>query len=221
MWKYSRFPQNIVSILDDPAIDEIIIINNDVNSTPITDILIHPKIKIYNFNENIYVNPAWNFGVSVARNELLAFLSDDVEFDPKIFSVVNNFANGKKNIGMIGVLVKDETSTTVYDHYYKDGTIDFLGLAEMQPEFPISNFGAFFFMLKQHWKPIPKELKIVNGECLQYNRCGILGKEIFMIVNCDCTSKWHVTYNTIPQPILDKDYELYDRINEHSNWANV
>jgi len=51
-----------------PKINEIIIINNDP-SYKIPTYFKHNKIKILTQKENIFVNPAWNLGVSVAKNE--------------------------------------------------------------------------------------------------------------------------------------------------------
>lgn len=216
MWKYERFPQNIVETLNESVVDEYIIINNDVSATPQNEILSHPKIKIYDFPENIYVNPAWNFGASVARNKILAFLSDDVEFDSKIFPKTYELIEKTDNVGFIGVLTKyHHEYAKIYDDHYSDGSINFLS------EFPTSTFGAFFFMLKEMWKPIPSELKIVNGECLQSNRCISLNKNNFMVVNCRSESPWHVTLKTIPQQMIDQDSKFYQHLNENTDWTHV
>lgn len=216
MWKYKRFPENILETLKEPIIDEYIIINNDVAATPNNEILSHSKIKMYDFPENIYVNPAWNFGASVAKNNILAFLSDDVEFDCKIFSKTYELVQKNDAIGFIGVLTRYyDDHAKIYDDHFTDGSIQFL------TEFPTSTFGAFFFMLKEQWKPIPPELKIVSGECLQLNRCYNLNKKNFMAVNCRSESSWHVTLKTIEQQFIDEDSLVYQHINENTNWTYV
>lgn len=216
MWKHEGFPQNIAETLEESVVDEYIIINNDVNAKPESEILSHPKIKIYDFSENTYVNPAWNFGASVAKNKILAFLSDDVEFDSKIFPKTYELFQTTENVGIVGVLTRyHDHHATVYDWHYTDGKITFIS------HFPSSTFGAFFFMLKEQWKPIPSNLKIVNGECLQSNRCVNLNKKNFMVVNCKSLSPWHVTLRTIPQSVIDEESKIYQHINEHTDWTRV
>lgn len=218
MWKYKRFPENITATLEESVVDEYIIINNDNTVTPKSEILSHPKIKIYDFNKNMYVNPSWNFGASVAQNDILAFLSDDVEFDSTIFTKVYEFMQKINDIAFLGVMTKyhrDSKSAQIYDDYYTDGSVNFVS------EFPTSTFGAFFFMSKQAWKPIPEELKIVNGDCLQFNRCAILQKKVFMAVNCYSESPWHVTFSTIPEEIIRQEDLLYKKINEETDWTHV
>jgi hypothetical protein len=216
MWRYKGFPENIEETLKESIVDEYIIINNDVSATPKNDILSHPKIKMYNFSKNIFVNPAWNFGAKTAKNTILAFLSDDVEFDSKIFIKTYDLFQKTENVGIVGVLTKyyDETAK-IYEDFFTDGSIEFL------PRFPTSTFGALFFMLKEQWKPIPEDLLVMNGECLQFNRCQNLGKNNFMAVNCRSESPWHVTLNLISFEMREKDSELYRYINGSTDWTRV
>lgn len=216
MWKYERFPQNIVEMLNESVVDEFIIINNDVSATPKNEILSHPKVKVYNFPENTFVNPAWNFGAKVAKNNILAFLSDDVEFDSRIFPKTYDLFQKTENMGIVGVLTKyyDEAAE-MYDNLYTDGNIEFVF------PFPTSTFGAFFFILKELWKPIPEDLLVMNGECLQYNRCLSLNKNNFMVVNCKSESPWHVTLEIISHEMREKDASLYEHINENTDWTHV
>lgn len=216
MWKYERFPQNIIETLNESVVDEYIIINNDVSATPDNEILSHPKVTVYNFPKNTYVNPAWNFGAKVAKNNILAFLSDDVEFDSKIFPKTYDLFQKTENMGIVGVLTKYYAETAkIYDDFLTDGEIEFLS------HFPTSTFGAFFFILKEQWKPIPKDLLIMNGECLQYNRCHNTNKNNFMAVNCRCESPWHVTLKIIPYEMREKDALLYQNINENTDWTHM
>ena len=216
MWKYENFLHNIVETLNEPAVDEFIIINNNVSETPESEILSHPKIRLYNFFENTFVNPAWNFGVSVAKNNILAFLSDDVEFDSKIFPKTLEFIQSTRNIGLIGVLTRyHHEHAKIYENHLTDGSIDF------SSTFISTTFGALFFMTKESWKPLPDDLKIMHGECLQYNRCHHLRKNNYLAINCRSVSPWHVTLDTIPREIVLNDHKVYQYINENTNWTHI
>jgi len=70
MWKFRPFLQFLEDMLDSPAVGEVIIINNDAVKTPVDHVLSNPKVRMYDFGKNIYVNPAWNFGVAQSKFEM-------------------------------------------------------------------------------------------------------------------------------------------------------
>ena len=99
MWQYDQFCDNLSYILKLPVVDEIIIINNFIQETPDHPVLTHPKVRLINQEKNIFVNPAWNLGVKLARNDKLVFLSDDVIVDLKVFFKVDEFLT--EDIGVL------------------------------------------------------------------------------------------------------------------------
>ncbi len=214
MWKCDTFLQHLTETVHDNSVDEIILIDNDIQSTPDWKILHHKKIKHHKFESNIYVVPAWNYGAKVAKNDILAFLSDDLEFDKRVFLKAYEFMTSTLNVGLVGLLTRypktDEIQKDPYVEHYTDGSITISA-------FPASTFGALFFMHKDNWKQIPN-LLFVNGECLQYNRMNSLGKTNYMISNCRSESVWHVTLGTLPYEFIVKDNEVYMQLNE-GDWV--
>ena len=69
VWGYDPFCNFLLDLVELTVIGEIIIINNNVDKTPKHDVLSHQKVHVYNQKENILVNPAWNLGVSLAKND--------------------------------------------------------------------------------------------------------------------------------------------------------
>ena len=70
----------------EPQIKEIILIDNDITfkQTIKQNILnISYKIKYYPQQENIYVNPSWNLGVSKSSGEHLMIVNDDFHITSK------------------------------------------------------------------------------------------------------------------------------------------
>ena len=67
MWAYEPFLNFIGSIVELNCIGEIIIINNCVKDTPEHFALSHPKVKMKNMQQNIFVNPAWNLEIGRAH----------------------------------------------------------------------------------------------------------------------------------------------------------
>ena len=76
MWIPSLFCDAITEYLLSSIIDEIIIIDNNPQSRPLLPT--NEKLIVLTRNINIYVNPAWNWGVSVAKNENIILINDDI-----------------------------------------------------------------------------------------------------------------------------------------------
>ena len=58
-------------------VGEIIIINNSLDSFQFNS----KKVTIFTPNYNLYVNPSWNLGVSMAKNDVICLCNDDIDFD--------------------------------------------------------------------------------------------------------------------------------------------
>ena len=78
MWRFNLFADFLVKLVQVDAVGEIIIINNAMEAKPDHSIFAHPKIKMHDFKLNIFVNPAWNYGVSVAKYDNICIMNDDV-----------------------------------------------------------------------------------------------------------------------------------------------
>ena len=85
MWRYSPFLDLLKYILKVDVVTECIIINNDNTRTPTHPVLTNPKVKLVDFGKNIFVNPAWNYGVQHSSNNIVCILNDDLIFDLKLF----------------------------------------------------------------------------------------------------------------------------------------
>lgn len=73
----------IWKLLDDlnncPAVGEILVIDNSGRFKSDLE-----KVKRVEVPENIFVNPAWNLGVSLAQFENICLCNDDVNFDCRV-----------------------------------------------------------------------------------------------------------------------------------------
>lgn len=77
-------------------VGEVIIINN----APEPLVHDHPKVRILQQEQNIYVNPAWNMGAREARHPLLAISNDDILPSPRIIAAAARLL--KFPVGIIG-----------------------------------------------------------------------------------------------------------------------
>ena len=146
MWVPNTFNIQLMDMCICPEISEIIIINNKVDSTPNYSILSDPKIRMINQESNIYVNPAWNLGVSLATNEFICLLNDDILFDTSVFDFLSD--KFSDTIGMFAINMYDNSST----------------LHLTRAERVVAGFGCMMFFHKNSYVNIPDQLKILYGD---------------------------------------------------------
>ncbi len=154
LWKSNRTKKLIKDLNDCQYVDEIIIIDN--TGIEERDILptIYPKLKMVSKGENIYVNPAWNWGIELAKNECIALVNDDINFDPNIFGVITE--NTLMYSGIVGM----------GEGNYKDPIDEERGpyIDMWKPGINDWGWGCLILLKKAHWKPIPNEIKIWYGD---------------------------------------------------------
>lgn len=146
LWIPNYFLNTLYHLCNYSLIDEIIIIDNDKTKTPNSLILKHPKIKLHTQESNIYVNPAWNLGVSLCKNEKICLLNDDMTFNFEIFDYLNDKL--KESIGIIGI-----------DMYGQDNSISLCPI-----ETRIFGFGCIMFCHINSYYKIPEDLLVFYGD---------------------------------------------------------
>lgn len=151
LWKSDRTKKLISDLQECQYVDEIIIIDNSYDGYQDTQV---EKIRFVSFGGNIYVNPAWNKGIELAKNECIALCNDDINFDPNIFGVINK--DILSNFGIIGM----------GEGNYKEQIDEDRGpyIDVWRPGINDGGWGCFILLKKSHWKPIPNEIKIWYGD---------------------------------------------------------
>ena len=151
LWKSNRTDKLLKDLEECEYVDEIIVIDN--SSIYETDRTIG-KIRMVSKGENIYVNPAWNLGIELAKNECIALCNDDINFNPNIFGVIDESI--LTYVGIIGMgegNYKDEMDKEKgsYIDIWEPGVNDW-------------GWGCLIMLKKSHWLPIPNEIKIWYGD---------------------------------------------------------
>jgi hypothetical protein len=151
LWKSNRTEQLIRDLNECEFVDEIIIIDN--TNTDEWD-RTYRKIRTVSKGENIYVNPAWNWGIELAKNDCIALLNDDINFDPNIFGVIDK--NVLDTFGIIGM----------GEGNYKTPIDEERGpyLDVWQPGVNDWGWGCFIIFDKKDWIDIPDNIKIWYGD---------------------------------------------------------
>jgi glycosyltransferase involved in cell wall biosynthesis len=151
LWKSARTKKLLSDLNECEYVDEIIVIDNEYDGYQ--DTLVE-KIRFVSFGENIYVNPAWNKGIELAKNECIALCNDDINFDPNIFGVITeNILTYSGIIGMGEGNYKDpiDEANGPYIDVWQPGVNDW-------------GWGCLILLKKSHWLPIPNDIKIWYGD---------------------------------------------------------
>lgn len=206
MWKANKvFLPFLEKLIDHKSVGEIILIDNNHIEKPNSDILSSEKIRYYNFEKNIYVNPAWNFGVSISKYDKICLLNDDLEFDIDLFDKVDDFVTSDN--GVIGLCAgKEEFNQPPIT----DGTIE---IKEWKGEHTYG-FGCLMFIHKESWEPIPDGLDIYFGDNFIFDNALRKGKRNYIITNMKHTEEYaQTTSNTeITKGFLERERLVYENL---------
>lgn len=176
MWRCQEiFFRGLTNYINNPLINDVIIINNDVKKTPDWDILKHEKIRVINQEKNIYVNKAFNIGVELSKNEKLCFANDDIVFDMRLMDKLYNRITSES--GAHGII----TGEAKFGHPpTTDGAINFL---EWKPGMIIHGFGQIMIMHRKNWIPIIDELNLYFGDDCIFHMNLMKGIKNYLIYN--------------------------------------
>lgn len=159
IWKGPWISELLNRFCNTDYVDDIILIDNDFkNALPIIE---HKKIRRIIPNENLFVNPSWNLGVSLAKNENIIISNDDILFNVEKYFEFLCSINDLSTYGIIGVNS---------DNYSLDTDIDIT----LNRYGEVHNTGGWACLLAFHeksWKPIPEQLKIYYGDNFIHMTC--------------------------------------------------
>jgi hypothetical protein len=151
LWKSDRTKKLLSDLSECEYVDEIIVIDNEYNGYQDTKV---EKIRFVSFGENIYVNPAWNKGIELAKNTSVALVNDDINFDPNIFGVINE--DVLNTFGIIGM------GQGNYENAIDEERGPYLDV--WRPGIDDGGWGCFIMLNKTNWIDIPDNIKIWYGD---------------------------------------------------------
>lgn len=156
MWKSNRIGKLLFDLIKCEFVDEIILIDNGGKFFEYFEAL--DKVKLVQTGENIYVNPAWNLGVKLAKNNSIALVNDDINFNPNIFGVITN--DILLEYGIIGQS----------EYNYKGNNTDEPILEKWNGKIRDWGWGCLIMFDKQNWMDIPDNIKIWYGDDYIFKR---------------------------------------------------
>lgn len=141
MWRSEYTPKLLNDLNNCPEVGEIILIEN----TPEGENKVVGKTRYISQGRNIYVNPAWNWGVREAKYENICICNDDVNFSTSVFR--SPYIRVQGVVGMAS------------DNYYVESDLS-LETFDKRPW----GWGCLIFTKKSLYKPIPEDLLIACGD---------------------------------------------------------
>lgn len=207
MWRHRPMLEFLSYLTRIDAVKDIVIIDNDRQRRGEDPILAHEKIKILDFGQNIFVNPAFNAGVKASQGDIICFLNDDMLFDLRLLFKVNKFMTPKMGaLGLCkGIIELGQTPIT-------DGNIDFIPFTGQN----CHGFGEIMFVHRDNWIDIPAGLDLGFGDNFIFERYCFDGFQNWFIANM-----WHhhcggLTVNETPkmekEAIYIRERDLYNKI---------
>jgi FkbM family methyltransferase len=204
MW---RCPQITIPFLAElsahPLVDEIIIIDNDHQNRP--KLIPTNKVKITSFGKNVYVNPAWNFGVKRAKNDLLCIVNDDIAFDLNLLKKLKPLLTTDNGTFGLCPGEKDFNQPLI-----TNGDIDIIPWSGQHTY----GYGCLFFLHKQNWQPVPQGLEVYYGDNYIFDLQLAKRRTNYLITNMKFKGLFAQTTSdkSISNGFLDRESLIYQRI---------
>ena len=146
MWRSYRTLSLLSELDKSKFVSEIILINNDASATPELTL---DKARIVDPGKNLYVNPSWNLGVSMAKEDYVCFMNDDIT------------PNSVMHLERVLYEVNEGMVIGVHSDSYSTSS----SLVSFFPGYNIKGgWGTMMTMMKKDWVDIPEEMKVLCGD---------------------------------------------------------
>jgi hypothetical protein len=183
---------------------ELIIIDNTHSDFYDND----PRITIVKCSNNIFVNPAWNLGVKLAKNKYICLLNDDIYFN--YVTVLNNFQRFIDQNPKLGLIGFNENSRIRDNSTALNNDDDELLLVDTTGIVPYG-YGCCIFLKKEDYFDIYDDCKIFYGDTiLIVSIVDIKRKHMYYIDNLISVGRISVSSNDYPQN-MDTDQITFDK----------
>jgi len=210
MWRVAdQFVGFVQALCNHPSVGEVVIINNDNTRTPVLPN--NDKIKLHDFGRNIYVNPAWNYGVEVSEFDRICIVNDDVVFDTAVFEKLQSLLTPTAGVFGLCPGVTNIDNNPAFDQPpITTGSIDIVPWTGQHTY----GFGCLMFVHKQSWTPIPQGLDIYFGDNFIFDKMLADNKKNYIVTNMNFYSQFAATTSdgSITAGFLDKERPVFDEI---------
>jgi len=151
IWRSSYTLELLQKLNNEALVGEIILIDNaPAEGSP--DLSGLHKIIHLPQRSNIYVNPAWNLGVSSAKYAQICICNDDILFNTSVFSAAAQH------------LLLEQKTTIIGAHHESFSLESDVSISFSRGHWVGQGWGCVLFFQKKYWRDIPPQLKIFSGD---------------------------------------------------------
>lgn len=192
-------------------INKIIIIDNSGGLFKEKISIDSKKIQVLTMPANIYVNPAWNLGVSKCDSEYIIIMNDDVFCNAKVYGQIEEVMK-EENVGICSV--QTDICTDTQDYIDNLSSVCWPIVTNNIFGNINSNITGWFFCIKKKlWQDIPDQIKIWYGDNIVYDNVRNRG---FLTKNITTCKIGHIESPTINQmtdfsEIISRDLFYYEQ----------
>ena len=154
LWKSDSIFKLIRSFksIKDPNTELIIIDNDKENAKYISD---DKRIKVFNMEQNQYVNPSWQLGFHYSANSRICIVNDDIIFNLKRFHEFVMDSNA------------EAVCMTKWNRIDKD--LDTWELVDINsPNARPAGGGQLMMVKRENWPTLPYDMKLWHGDDIIY-----------------------------------------------------
>jgi hypothetical protein len=216
MWRAEHIHKMLPMLDAHSVIGEIILIDNDVQRANHAELSLIKKLVYLPQEQNIYVNPAWNLGVKIAKYDKLMFLNDDCLVNlNSLFQIYQQITPEKGLLGF-SELSYCGFAIEIFESVKQSGIGDYVTFEESYGTNELSgmphfSYGSVMFCHKDSYYEIPEEFKIYYGDLLNYRLNLKNGKKNYVIEDGLVFTKMSTTVS-LSNPQIEKEREMFYQV---------
>ena len=204
MWKAPILLDALRAYAASTHVGKIVLIDNNAADRPSLEDAVYNRLTIIDHGRNIFVNPAWNEGVSLCKSEVICIANDDIQIDEELFQSMILLDWSYRKIDIIGLGTRGE----------KEG-MEILKV-EINKSAPlggqIPTFGACMFMPRKNYAAIPEPLKIWFGD----DYLAHSNPNTYVVKTSHVTGSMSTTINS-----FDQNSDVHAAIRQDIDWAKA
>lgn len=162
---------------EDDTVGEILVIDNSCKGFECA----FDKVRVLVQSENLFVNPAWNYGIKMSDPKYPYFgvLNDDIIFPKNLFKDVKAFFDSAdSSVGLAGIDCASNTPKSEFDTYPDDCDTRFEIMEKLS-----GFWGSAYFGNKKNYIVIPEQMKVFYGDHYLFTYNQKAGRNNYKITN--------------------------------------
>lgn len=213
MWKAPHIHHMLPLLNKHSLVTEIILVDNNIAHANVDLIQKFNKLVYLPQEQNIYVNPAWNLGAKVSKNDRLFFLNDDCLVNLDFLFDVARYVTDENGLFGFSEMSYCNIAIEMFTIMKNSGFGDYVTIEESSGTddnsgMPHPAYGSAMLCHKESYQEIPEEFKIYYGDLFLYSLNRIRGKTNYVIEDGLVLTQMSTTVSA-EHPQITKEKEIF------------